>query len=59
MELKAWTLCEAEWCQGMDRSVCQKECKGVQESLQTCKNRVVASYFARNGLEKDGTIKIT
>ncbi len=58
MEIKAWTLCEAEWCErGMDRVACLSECAGVQESLEHCKERVVESYFKQNTLEKDGTMK--
>jgi hypothetical protein len=56
MELKAWTLCEVEWCQ--DRSACLSECAGVRDSLQTCKEKIVASYFERHSLQKDGTAKI-
>jgi hypothetical protein len=56
MEIKALTLCEAEWCQ--DHSACLSECAGVRHSLQTCKETIVASYFERHSLEKDGTAKI-
>lgn len=60
MEIKAWTLCEIEWCQGggVDHSSCLSECAGVRDSLQTCKENVVASYFKSHSLEKDGTSKI-
>ena len=62
MEIKAWTLCETEWCQGggiqLSPLACRDECAMVRESLQACKNRVVRSYFLRNGLENDGTAKV-
>lgn len=58
MDIKAWTHCEAEWCQGgMDRATCLSECAGVRDSVENCKLRVVQSYFQRNSLEKDGTMK--
>lgn len=57
-QIKAWTLCEVEWCQGGDRTACMNECAAVRESLQACKQWVVESYLARNGLDKDGSLKL-
>ena len=59
MEIKAWTLCEDEWCQkATDPLPCLSECAGVRLSLETCQQNVVESYFKSHSLEKDGTTKI-
>ena len=60
MDIKAWTHCETEWCQGgMDRATCLSECAGVRDALETCKVRVIQSFFQRYSLEKDGTMKVS
>ena len=56
--IKAWTLCEDEWCQReMDTAACMTECTYVREALDDCKRQVVADYFRTNSLETDGTAK--
>jgi hypothetical protein len=57
-EIKALTLCEAEWCQSGDGASCERECSNVRESLSSCIQRQVAAFLNRNGIEKDGTLKI-
>ena len=61
MEIKTWTHCENEWCQrGMDdAAACLAECATVREALETCKVRVIQSFFHRYSLEKDGTMKVS
>ena len=60
MDIKTWTHCEAEWCQGgMDRATCLSECAGVRDALENCKVQVVQSYFQKYSLEKDGTRKVS
>ena len=54
-EIKAVTLCEAEWCTG-DNSACRKECALVRESLTNCVNRHVSAFFQKNNLHTDGTV---
>jgi hypothetical protein len=58
-EIKAVTLCEAEWCHsgGLDGSACQRECANAKESLTTCIERQVSSFFRRNRLKIDGTLE--
>ena len=54
-QIKALTLCEAEWCRTGDMSSCERECSAVRESLSKCTRRQVEMFLHRNGLEKDGT----
>jgi hypothetical protein len=54
-EIKAVTLCEDEWCR-QDPKSCFKECSGVRESLSSCIQGHVVSYFQRSGLTNDGIL---
>ena len=57
--LRISSSCDEEWCQrGMDPTACRIECQQVREALDQCTNRVVAEYFQKYGLEKDGTMKL-
>ena len=55
-EIKAVTLCKAEWCQVPD-GACQRECAGVTEQMNQCVKKNVRNFFQWHGLQDDGTIK--
>jgi len=57
-EIKALTLCEAEWCLMDDLASCDRECANVKESLSNCVQGELTSFFRRNGLEDNGTLKL-
>jgi hypothetical protein len=59
-EIKALSLCEAEWCHSTGfpaDSSCVQECSIVKETLSNCVQRQVQSFFRKNGLQNDGTLK--
>jgi len=69
-QIKLVTLCEDEWCSGhyttgtyignhnhnhQTSTSCQKECAGVQDSLELCIKQRIMIVFKQNGLNEDGT----
>jgi hypothetical protein len=62
-EIQGVTICQVEWCEDVGgnreaEKACAKECSAVRETLDKCVKGHVSSFFQRNGLHENGTIKI-